>query len=151
MKPGLYLLLSVFLFLSILIAACVEPDDNGKTLTPAITPVPTSASEEGWVTVSPIVLLAKEESREALTRAANDLQQGNIGWLVDAMPLEVQEQIGEQPAISQADADEIARALSDAKEVEMHEYLIIYETTYRGKTHSFYTIREWMVWKIVGF
>ncbi len=43
---------------------------------------------------------------------------GISAGLWDAMPLEVQEQIGEQPAISQADADEIARALSDAKEVE---------------------------------
>lgn len=151
MKPGLYLLLSVFLFLSILIAACVEPDDNWKTLTPAVTPVPTSASEDGWVTVSPVTLLAKEESREALNEAADVVEQGDTSWLVAALPYELQEQIGEQPAISVADAAEIAQALRDAQEVEMHDNLIIYETTYRGKPHSFYTVREWEEWKIVGF
>lgn len=151
MKPGLYLLLSVFLFLSIIFAACVEPDDNGKTLTPAVTPVPTSASEDGWVIVSPQALMAKGESREALTRAVDKVQQGDTGWLVQAMPYELQEQIGEQPAISEEDAAEIAQALHDAKEVEMHDNLMIYETTYRGKPHSFYTVREFLVWKIVGF
>jgi hypothetical protein len=130
----------------------VEPnDDDGRTLTPTITASPTSASDDAWVTVSPQALFAKEESREALNRAADDVQQGDTGWLVAAMPPELQEMFGERPAISTADADEIARALTDAKEVEMHENLIIYETTYRGKTHSFYSVREWKGWKIVGF
>ncbi len=151
MKPGLYLLMSVFLFLSIIFAACVEPDDNGKTLTPAVTPVPTGTSEDGWATLSPVTLLAIEESRDVLNEAADVVEQGDTGWLVAALPLEVQDQLGEQPAISEEDAAEIARALRESTEVEMHEYLIIYETTYRGKTHSFYTIKEWMVWKIVGF
>jgi hypothetical protein len=151
MKPGLYLLLSVFLFLSIIFTACVEPDDNWKTLTPAVTPVPTGTSEDEWATLSPVTLLAIEESREALNEAADTVEQGDTGWLVAALPLELQEQTGEQPAISEADAAEIAQALRDAKEVEMHENIIFYETTYRGKPHSFYTIREWMIWKIVGF
>jgi hypothetical protein len=151
MKLGLCLSLCVLLFIIMIIAGCIEPDDNGKTLTPAVTKVPTSASEDEWVTVSPQVLMAKAESREALTRAADEVQQGDTGWLVDAMPPAVQEQLGERPAISTADADEIARALREAKEVEKHENLIIYETTYRGETHSFYTVRGWKVWKIVGF
>jgi len=151
MKPGLYLFVCVFLFLSILIAACVEPDDNGKTLTPAVTPVPTGASGDSWATLSPVTLLAIEESRDVLNEAADTVEQGDTGWLVDAMPPEVQEQLGEQSAISEADAAEIAQALRDAKEVEMHENIIFYETIYRGKPHSFYTIREWMEWKIVGF
>ena len=151
MKPGLYILLSVFLFLSILIAACVEPDDNGKTLTPAVTPVPTGTSEDEWATLSPVALLAIEESRDMLNEAADVVEQGDTGWLVEAMPPEVQEQLGEQPAISEEDAAEIAQALRDAEEVEMHDNLIIYETTYRGKPHSFYTVREFLVWKIVGF
>lgn len=150
MKLGLSLSLCVLLFSSILIAGCVGPDDGG-TLTPVPTAVPAGDSEGEWVTVSPLVLLAKEESREALTRAGNDVQQGDTGWLVDALPREVQEQLGENPAISTEDADEVARALSEAKEVEMHENLILYETTYRGKTHSFYTVREWEEWIIVGF
>jgi len=151
MKLGLCISLCVLLILSIIIAGCVEPDDNGKTFTPAVTPVPASSSEDGWVTVSPQALMAKGESREALTRAAEEVQQGDTSWLVNALPWEVQEQLEEQPKIAPADADEIARALMDAKEVEMHENLIIYETTYRGKTHSFYTVREWKGWKIVGF
>ncbi len=95
--------------------------------------------------------MAKGESREALTKAASDVQQGDTSWLVDALPLEVQEQLEEIPTISTEDAAEIARALETAKEVEMHENLILYETTYRGKSHSFYTVREWEEWKIVGF
>ena len=79
------------------------------------------------------------------------MQQGDTGWLVDAMPPEVQEQFGERPEISTQEAAEIARAISGAREVEIHENLILYETTYQGKTHSFYTIREWEEWKIVGF
>jgi hypothetical protein len=151
MKPGLCLLLCVLLFLGIIIAGCVEPDDNGKTLTPAVTMVPTDSSEDEWATLSPVTLLAIEESRDVLNEAADNVEQGDTGWLVDAMPPEVQEQIGERPAISTADAAEIAQALRDAKEVEMHDNLILYETTYRGKPHSFYTIREWVEWKIVGF
>jgi hypothetical protein len=151
MKPGLCLLLCVLLFLSILIAGCEEPDDNWKTLTPAVTPVPTSASEEGWTAVSLLDLQASEESREALNRAANDVLEGNTGWLFDALPPDLQDELGEPPVISSEDAEEIATALSNAREVEMHEGLIIYETTYWGKTHSFYTVREWEEWIIVGF
>jgi hypothetical protein len=150
MKFGLFLVLWVLLFCTILIPGCVGPDDGG-TLTPVPTAVPAGGSEDEWGSLSLATLQAKEESREALTRAADDVQKGDTGWLVDAMPRKVQEQLGENPAISTEDADEIARALSGAKEVEMHENLILYETTYRGKTHSFYTVREWMVWKIVGF
>jgi hypothetical protein len=151
MKPGLGLTLCILLFLSIIFAACVEPDDNWKTLTPAVTPVPTSASGDSWATLSPVTLLAIEESRNVLNEAADNVEQGDTGWLVAALPLELQEQIGEQPAISEEDAAEIAQALRDAEEVEMHDNLIIYETTYRGKPHSFYTVREFLVWKIVGF
>ncbi len=151
MKMRIWLALCVLLFIGILMAGCEEPDNNGKTFTPGVTPVPTSVSEGGWVTVSPQALFAKEESREVLNEAADVVEQGDTGWLVNAMPLELQEQLGEQPAISEADADEIARALREAKELEMHENLIIYETTYRGKPHTFYTVREFLVWKIVGF
>ncbi len=151
MKLGFSFILCVLLLFSIALTGCVGPDDNGKTLTPTVTPVPMGASEDDWATLSPVTLLAKEESREALIKAANAVQKGDTGWLVDSLPQEVQDQLGENPAISTEDADEIARALSGAKEVEMHENLILYETTYRGKTHSFYTVREWMVWKIVGF
>ena len=151
MKPVLPLVLAGLLLLGICIAGCVEPDDTGKTLTPAATAVPTGSTEDEWMILTPTVLLAMEESRDALNEAADTVEQGDTGWLVAALPLEVQEQIGEHPAISKADADEIARALRESKEVEMHENLIIYETTYRGEPHSFYTIREWDVWKIVGF
>jgi hypothetical protein len=151
MKLRLCLALCVILFISIIITGCEDPDNNGKPLTPAVTTVPTDSLEDSWDTLSYATLLAKEESREVLTRAAYEVQQGDYGWLVEAMPPEVQEQLVERPSISTADAAEIVRALSDAKEVEMHENLIIYETTYQGKTHSFYTVREWMVWKIVGF
>jgi hypothetical protein len=72
MKSGLYLMVGVLLFLGIILAGCVEPnDDDGRTLTPTITASPTSASDDAWVTVSPQALFAKEESREALNRAAD--------------------------------------------------------------------------------
>jgi len=110
-----------------------------------------SSGGDGWVGIPPGVLIQKGESREALAQAADDLQKGNTTWLVAAMPLEVQEQVGKQPAISAEDAAEIANALGNAKEVEMKENFMIYETTYRGAPHTFYTVKEWGVWKIVGF
>ncbi|MFA5295126.1 MAG: hypothetical protein WC382_06390 [Methanoregulaceae archaeon] len=151
MKPGLTLSLGFLLVISIICAGCQDPDDNGRTITPVPTTSVTTSPEDAWGTLSLAALLAKGESREALTRAAYEVQQGDTGWLVDALPPEVQEQLGEKPAISEADAAEIAQALRDAKEVEMHENLILYETTYQGKTHSFYSVREFLVWKIVGF
>lgn len=149
MKSG-FLVITCVLFFSIIIAGCVDPDDGG-TLTPVPTQVPAGNSEDEWVTLSSQALVAKEESREALVKAADEVLEGDVGWLVDALPPEVQEQLEEQPAISPDDAEEIARALSNAREREMHEDLVIYETTYQGKIHSFYTFREWDEWKIVGF
>jgi len=151
MKPGLTLSLGFLLVISIICAGCQDPDDNGRTITPVPTTSVTTSPEDAWGTLSLAALLAKGESREALTRAAYEVQQGDTGWLVDAMPPEVQEQFGERPEISTQEAAEIARAISGAREVEIHENLILYETTYQGKTHSFYTIREWEEWKIVGF
>lgn len=150
MKLLLSFIVLLLLFFNIMNSGCVGPDDGG-TFTPIPTQVPTSDSEDEWEVVFPQALLAKGESRDVLNSAANDVREGDTGWLVDALPREVQEQLGENPAISAEDADEIAWALSEAKEVEMHENLILYETTYRGKTHSFYTVREWEEWIIVGF
>jgi hypothetical protein len=150
MKQGLLLIFCLLLFISAIIEGCVGPDDGG-THTPVPTQVSTSGSEDEWETVSPQALLAMGESREVLIGGANDVREGNTGWLFDALPPEVQEQVEEPLEISSEDAEEIASALLNAREVEIHENLIIYETTYQGRTHSFYTIREWEKWKIVGF
>jgi len=150
MKLLLSFILLFLLFFNIITSGCVGPDDGG-TFTPIPTQVPTSDSEDEWVSVSLQALVSKEESREALDEAASDVLDGDVGWIVDALPPEVREQLRERPVISSADAEEIARALSNAREVEMHDELVLYETTYRGKTHSFYTFREWDEWIIVGF
>lgn len=147
-------LMVTLIIVLILCAGCTGPGKNngggGGIVTPS--PAPTYPTfEDLQVEYSALSEKSINESNQALADAVKSLAAGNADFLLDSIPGEVLGSSTGTLTISQGQTDAISNALAHAVVIDANPDMVMYHTVYEGKDHSFYTIRRWGRWAIIGF